>query len=175
MCTQQNHTLAHYYRYLIYKEKGDRVAFIMRWNQTIGNRERSLLAVEKNKKNKNLFWDSEWQSVQGKKGGLKGGSINSLKQKTARQKVGLVYGKIIGLNNASHNLKTILSKKTIWIYSLKNEPSKQITITPQKSFSDLIDILSIYSNQKISKSSFYKVIHGERRQLYGWSLFFIFL
>jgi hypothetical protein len=147
----------------------------MRWNQTIGNRERSLLAVEKNKKNKNLFWDSEWQSVQGKKGGLKGGSINSLKQKKARQKVGLVYGKIIGLNNASHNLKTILSKTTIWIYSLKNEPSKQITITPQNSFSDLIDILSTYSNQKISKSSFYKVIHGERRQLYGWSLFFIFL
>ncbi len=175
LCTQKNHTLAHYYRYLSYKEKGDFIAFTMRWNQKIGTKERSLLAVEKNKKLKNLFWDSEWQSDQGKKGGIKGGIKNTKKQRQARQNVGLVYGKRVGLNNASQNLKKCLSKTTIWIYSLKNEPSKQITISPQNSFSDLIDILSIYSNQKISKSSFHKVIHGERRQLYGWSLFFIFL
>jgi hypothetical protein len=31
----------------------------MRWNQKIGSKERSLLAVEKNKKNKILFWDKE--------------------------------------------------------------------------------------------------------------------
>ena len=104
LCTQKHHTLAHYYRYLVYRENGDLVAFKMRWNQKIGIKERSLLAVEKNKELKNLFWDSKWQSVQGCKGGLKGGSINSLKQKTARQKVGLIYGKKVGLNNASKNL-----------------------------------------------------------------------
>ena len=27
MCTSKNHTLAHYYRYLVYKEKGDLIAF----------------------------------------------------------------------------------------------------------------------------------------------------
>lgn len=41
----------------------------MRWNQKIGLKERSLLAVEKHKKLKKLFWDPKWQSTQGKKGG----------------------------------------------------------------------------------------------------------
>ena len=76
LCTSKNHTLAHYYRYLVYKQKGDLVAFKMRWNQKIGSTERSLLAVEKNKKLKNLFWNKEWQSNQGKKS-----SINQKKNK----------------------------------------------------------------------------------------------
>ena len=48
----------------------------MRWNQKIGSTERSLLAVEKNKKLKNLFWNKEWQSNQGEKS-----SINQKKNK----------------------------------------------------------------------------------------------
>lgn len=175
LCTFTNHTLAHYYRYLIFKEKGDLVAFKMRWNQKCGSRERALLAVEKNKELKKIFWNSKWQSEQGKKGGKIGGSKNTIIQYEARKKIGLKYGKTVGLNNASQNLKTALSKKTIWIYSVKNEPPKIIMISPQKSFSDLINILCNYSNKKISKSSFYKVIHGERRQLYGWSLYFIYI
>jgi hypothetical protein len=36
LCTTKNHTLAHYYRYLAFRQKGDYIAFIMRWNQKIG-------------------------------------------------------------------------------------------------------------------------------------------
>ena len=50
----------------------------MRWNQKIGSTERSLLAVEQNKKLKNLFWDSSWQSKQGKKSGRISGQKNAL-------------------------------------------------------------------------------------------------
>jgi hypothetical protein len=32
LCTSKNHTLAHYYRHLIYHEKGDYVAYQMRLN-----------------------------------------------------------------------------------------------------------------------------------------------
>lgn len=67
LCTPKEHTLAHYYRYLAYGQKGDYVAFTMRWKQKMGLQERCLLAVEKNKRLKNLFWDSIWQSKQGKK------------------------------------------------------------------------------------------------------------
>ena len=79
----------------------------MRWNQKIGSTQRALLAVQKNKKQKNTFWntkwqseqakkinikvqvnkflfsDSNWQSVQAKKAGLK----NTEKQKKASKKV----------------------------------------------------------------------------------------
>lgn len=32
LCTSKNHTLAHYYRHLIYREKGDYVAYSLRLN-----------------------------------------------------------------------------------------------------------------------------------------------
>ena len=54
------------------------MAFTMRRNQKIGKIERALLAVEKNKQLKNGFWNSEWQALQGKKGGKVSGRKNSL-------------------------------------------------------------------------------------------------
>lgn len=71
LCSRQNHTLAHYYRYLALGQRGDFVSFTMRWNQRVGLKERTQLAVEKNKQLKNTFWNSNWQSMQGQKGGKK--------------------------------------------------------------------------------------------------------
>lgn len=115
-CTQANHTLAHYYRFLAYGEKGDRVAYRMRKNQSINSRERALLAVEKNKRLALGFWNSEFQSKQGKKGGKVGGLQNTIKQKAARQKVGLKYGAKTGSQNQSLRLKKSLSKQRLWFY-----------------------------------------------------------
>jgi hypothetical protein len=78
LCTRKNHTLAHYYGYLTYQQRGDFVAFTMRWNQKLGVSERIKLAVESNKRLKNTFWNSDWQSIQGKKGGKKSGKQNAL-------------------------------------------------------------------------------------------------
>lgn len=55
LCNQKNHTLAHYYRYLAFKQKGDYIAFTMRWNQKIGLQERSSLGIQKMKQNKISF------------------------------------------------------------------------------------------------------------------------
>lgn len=78
LCSAKNHTLAHYYRYLAYGQRGDFVVFTMRRNQKIEKIERALLAVEKNKQFKNGFWNSEWQALQGKKGGKVSGRKNGL-------------------------------------------------------------------------------------------------
>ena len=86
LCSSKNHTLAHYYRFLAFGQRGDYVAFSMRWNQKMGLTERVQFAIAKNKQLKNTFWNSEWQSMQGHKGGVKGGSKNSVHQKKARQK-----------------------------------------------------------------------------------------
>lgn len=66
----------------------------------------------------------------------------------------------------------MLSKETVWIYQSTNT-TFDLSIKPQKSFSDLIDILQSYTPITIRKQSFYKVIHGTRPQMYGWRLFFI--
>lgn len=175
VCTPKNHTLAHYYHYLAYGQKGDFVAFTMRWNQKIGVNERVQLAVEKNKQLNNTFWNSEWQSIQGKKGGLKGGLKNSIKQKKARQTTGKKYGPKTGKTNASENLKYMLSKEITWIYSTKKDQKLQkLTIKPQPSLANVIAILNQYGAQKIKNpTSFYKLVHGKRKKLYGWSIFFV--
>jgi hypothetical protein len=52
LCTAQNHTLAHYYRFLTYAELGDKVYFQMRKHRQLSAFDRSRLGIEKMKKNK---------------------------------------------------------------------------------------------------------------------------
>nr|AOC61646.1 putative H-N-H homing endonuclease [Gloeotilopsis planctonica] len=176
-CSPENHTLAHFYRYLVYGEQGDWVCYQMRKNQKTTLRERSLLAVEKQKKLQINFWSSKWQSRQGKKGGKIGGIKDTSKQFAARQKVGLTFGSQGGLKNQSNFMKKALSRQTVWLYKWESF-SFFLVIKPQPSFSKLIDILQVNTPNKtvkILKSSFYKVFDGQRRQMYGWQLWFIFL
>ena len=88
-CTPEDHTKAYFYRFLVYRQKGDRVAYRMRKNQTVTGRERSLLAVAQNKKKRNLFWHPFWQREQGKKRGKKAGSLNTSEQNKQQRQLGL--------------------------------------------------------------------------------------
>jgi hypothetical protein len=172
LCTSKNHTLAHYYRYLAYGQKGDFIAFTMRWRQKIGQTERTKLAVAKNKLLRKGFFDPEWQRQQGKKGGKV--KKNSLKLFEARRKIGKLYGRKTGLKNQSSKLKTFLSKTSIWVYK-KNNVKKTVIILPKESFIEFIFLLEKISGEKITKSSFYRIVYGERKTLYGWSLVFLSL
>jgi hypothetical protein len=115
LCTPENHVLAHYYRYLAYRQKGDLIAFTMRQNQKISSRARALLGVEVHKKNKTGFFSSTWQAKQGKKGGKKTGRNNGV---LARQ------GKI---------MRKTLKRTTYWecfdpISNLKSQKNSQIKL-----------------------------------------------
>lgn len=128
---------------------------------------RALLSVEVNRKLKNKFWNSEWQSIQGQKGGIKGGRFNSIKQFKARQQVGFRYG--FGLNTENHKkarqrgglkntrkqkigrskggisqqrpeLKKLLSKKTIGEHK-KNGKTVKIVVLPQESVVQILNCL----------------------------------
>ena len=59
LCSLKNHTLTDYYRYLSYEQLGDKVAYQIRWNQQLGTKQQSLLAVKTNKQKGNIFWNSE--------------------------------------------------------------------------------------------------------------------
>jgi hypothetical protein len=196
LCTQKNHTLAHYYRYLVYRQKGDLVAFKMRWNQKLGSSERALLSVEVNRKLKNKFWNSEWQSQQGKKGGYKGGIKNTQKQSEARKKVGLHYG--FGLNTENHKkarqrgglknsnkqkiarykvgiskqtpeLKKFLCKETIWEYKTPEKIVK-ICVPPQKSVVEIINFLKKeipnLKNLKNANMNIYNIVNGRTSKMF---------
>ncbi len=102
LCTSKNHILANYYRYLAYGELGDKVCFQMRQNIKMSTKQRSLLGVNKLKKNKICFFDSKWQSIQGSK-----------KKKVPKTIKQIKFCKEIGLSNKKQTLKIFLTKKTI--------------------------------------------------------------
>lgn len=100
ICTSKNHTLAHYYRYLVYKKLGDKVAYTMRNGSTMSSKDRSLLGVQKMKKEKINFFNSDWQSLQGSK-------PKNVK-KTKKQ---IESCKKTGFNNKKRNFKNTFNKK----------------------------------------------------------------
>ena len=190
-CSCREHTLAHYYRYLAYGQKGDFVAFTMRWNQKVGSYERALLSVEVNRKQKNTFWNSQWQSLQGKKGGIKEGSVNRFKQYKARQKVGLCYGFALntenqkkarqrgGLKNSIKQkigrskggilkqrpkLKKFLSKKKVWEHKKKGKTVK-IIVPPQESVVKILNLKKKIPNLNHCKNAYMNIcniINGQK-------------
>nr|AOC61644.1 putative H-N-H homing endonuclease [Gloeotilopsis planctonica] len=163
-CTPQNHVLAHYYRYLAYRQKGDLVAFTMRQNQKINSRTRALLGVEIHKKNKTNFYNSAWQAEQGKKGGKKTGRNNGL------------------LTRQGEVMRETLKRTTYWdcFYSISNQNQflvqkkiffSALPIKPQKTFTDLVNFLRLVSPTEIKDvSSLAKVARGQRLSSYGWQL-----
>lgn len=194
ICTAKNHTLAHYYRFLIYKELGDYVAYKMRLKQKLGASERGLLAGKTNKKLKNTFWNSKWQSKQVQKGGYKGGAKNTLNQMKARKIVGNTYG--FGLNTDKHkkarqmgglknsikqqmarsksgklkqslHLKKFLSKTTVWEY--KNEKTIfKIEVPSQESVVKIIELLKKQTAdlETVNNANFYNLINGRTSKIY---------
>nr|QXI88207.1 hypothetical protein [Ulva intestinalis] len=178
LCTSKNHTLAHYYRYLAFRQKGDLVAFKMRWNQKVGLKERSLLAVEKNKKLKQLFWDPNWQSTQGKKGGAVSGQKNALlycqsyiMRETIRN---FTYWEFTYNNqddkNKFLNNKSLIKDNNIFIHEYNNK-FIVLKMKPQKTFTQLTNILN-KTNLCLIKdvSSFSKIARGKRKKYYNWQL-----
>jgi hypothetical protein len=178
LCTSKNHTLAHYYRYLVYKERGDKVAYIMRWNQKRGSTERSLLAVEKNKNNKNLFWNSEWQSNQGKKGGKISGQKNALLYRQGyimKETIKRFTYWEFTYNNQDDKIKflnnhKLIKAKNIYIHEYNNK-FVILKIEPQITYTKLTSILNNTNLCPIKDvSSFAKIARGQRKKYYNWQL-----
>lgn len=119
-CSAKNHTLAHLYRFLVYRDRGDWVPYVMRKGQKMSPRERALLGTEKGiaelKRLGKCFFSPKWQSEQGKKGG----SQKSPKQTHARSQMGLKHGRQNGILNQSFTLKKTLGNETVWLYESQN-------------------------------------------------------
>ena len=178
ICTAKNHTLAHYYRYLTFKQVGDLVAFKMRWNQTIRTQERALLGVEQHKKSKKLFWDPKWQSVQGKKGGKISGQKNGLlyrqgyiMKETIRR---YTYWQFTYLNQYDNikflDNKKLIEKNGIFIIESNNK-FVILKLKPQIIFTKLTCSLNSINLCSIKDvSSFAKIARGQRKTYYNWEL-----
>ena len=113
-----HHAIAHWLRWKLFNKSADYLAFIFKRsvNPEI-QRLKAQMQQEKNKESGKLFFNSEFQSKQGKKGGAKGGSANTQKQFEARSRVGKKYGSAVGMLNQSEALQDFLQKYTIWEFT----------------------------------------------------------
>lgn len=165
--------LLHYYRFYAYGKKGDRLAYLFRLSDTEErSRLRSEMVVENHKKAKRLFWNLEWQREQGLKGGSKGGLANTEKQFLGRQAVGKSYCVRVGKANQSESLKQKIKHLIRWKY--RDSLTGECTVFETKQSETAIEIinqLNCFKPSSIRKpSSFMKLFHGQRPQMYGWSI-----
>lgn len=170
LLTPEDHMLAHFLRYLEYGKNQDASVVIFRcgYNEE-ARRVVQETALKKMKEEKKGRWDPTAQSERGKKGGLKGGSANTQAQFEVRQSLGKKYGQQTGLRNQSKTLQEILQHKLEWVH--KTRPNQKFVTNPSKSAQEIIDQLEKYVPEQIQNSTtFYKVFHGERNGMYGWTL-----
>lgn len=164
----EDHTKAHYLRYEQYGEKGDRLAYLLREKMT--NKAAIIwreLGIATRKKKKIGFWDSEWQRVQGKKGGPKGGKANTALQFAARSKVGKTFGSQVGKSRQKDKLRQALTHTMIWCH----KTGIVVEIPSQETWQMVTNKLNEVVPDAIRNStSLIKVLYGERKQMYGWSL-----
>ena len=164
----EDHVALHFYRYQAFGERGDRMAYLMRLQDSNERaKQRAQLAVLVNKERKNGVFNPDWQRVQGLKGGKVGGKMNTLEQQRARSRVGTMFGRIVGLSNQSTSLKERLRHRLHWVYK---DGTKLIT-NPATSVQEIIDQLNQWRPGSIRKPPpFYKVVHGSKKKMYGWTL-----
>nr|YP_009491939.1 putative site-specific DNA endonuclease [Pediastrum angulosum]AWI68129.1 putative site-specific DNA endonuclease [Pediastrum angulosum] len=179
---KSEHILAHLLRFLETGDTNDLVAYIFRrYSKYVDLTFQGKKARELDKILGLGFFNSEFQSLQGKKGGKKGGSANTLKQFQERSKVGSKFGRSVGLANQSSNLKDRLSYYHVWIH--RNYPQIQIITEPKRAALDVLRELVLkcqelgLPKEVIPKPSeagkggfFYSFMKGKKPSYYGWSV-----
>lgn len=180
--TPRQHVLTHLLRYLEIGQSGDFLAYVLR-NATkdVDMSSHGKRMAEYYRQNQLFFFNSEFQSAQGKKGGSKGGSANTQLQWEARSKVGKTWGPVVGLSNQSNDLKTALSHIMVFRHE---EENVEVLIPPCKSAVELFDYLhnevaslgkeDLFSKERSQKvkggGAMYNLIRGKKKKIYGWSI-----
>jgi|APGre2960657404_1045060.scaffolds.fasta_scaffold20780_2 hypothetical protein len=200
----KDHMVAHWILWKVTGSEKDLQAYVFRVSTS---EEREAIRVQKcqayierMRESKALFFDSAFQSEQGKKGGPKGGAANTDAQFAARQKVGKTWGPIIGALNKGERKKEFSEKYSIWHFlghqniggdfqgkNQRNRPSPSATsvefyllVEPKPNYITVMDVLDQFCPGSMppisipagnnSRSTMYKLVNEDKR-IYGWKLY----
>jgi hypothetical protein len=167
----EDHVLLHQYRWITYDEKGDYLMFKGRLNDTQEFRKvMNERRIEVTRERGNGFWDTELQSILGKRGGSKGGSANTEEQFKARQRVGLAHGKSVGVSRQNPVTKATLSHWMMWEHELTGSH----LVPPQETVAELQQVLSNLGDRSV-KCNIAGVVKGTKKKLHGWKLKFVYM
>lgn len=180
--TPRQHALVHLFRYLEFGDENDLRAYILRTaTLDVDLSSHGKRMAEYNRQVGNTFWNSEFQSEQGKKGGQKGGSANTPLQQEARSRVGTKWGPIVGLKNQSQALRDVLLQIMVFYHEGENV---KVEIPVCKTAAEVFDCLNsklvvlgkehLFSKEMAKKAKgggpMYGLIRGSKKRIYGWSI-----
>lgn len=168
LLTSDFHTFAHILHFQNFGYRGDYFSLNLRLCRTdnhakiIGQQN-----AEANRKNKIGFFNSDFQSQQGKKGGIIGGLKKSEKQQTARSKLGKKFGQKVGLTKQTEKSKSFLTKELIF----QHDSGIIVNILPNSLVS--IQQINFLLNKTVAGSVTStnvpnRLLNGERKKLSGW-------
>lgn len=181
LLTPRQHILVHLLRYLELGKKQDFAAYILRKaSKDVDLSSHGKRMAEFNKQDQTTFWDPQFQSEQGKKGGKKGGSAKTPLQQKARSEVGTKWGPIVGMSNQSDHLKYVLSH--VMVFSHKE--GVQVVVPVCKTASAVFDYVHnemvalgkehLFSKELVKKAKgggpMYGLIRGKKKKIHGWSI-----
>lgn len=186
LLTVKEHVIAHWLRWKVLGKYQDYSAFLFRIGDTEEalelRRQAVIDARERDRINKRGFFNKEFQRDMGTRGGPTGGAQNTEAQFSARQSVGLKYGRATGLGNQSEALREFVANFTIWAYSAKAATKKRFSVairddeqfylvSPKEAFVDITKVLNTFvPNSVTTPAAMHKLVHGERSQMYGWRI-----
>ncbi len=184
--TVKERVIAHWLRYKIFNKPQDLCAYLFRVGDTINSikirNELVSQARERDRIEKRYFFDSDFQTEMGKRGGKKGGSAGSYAQFSARQRVGLQYGRKTGIKNQNETLKEFLANWSIWAFSenafstsrVKNRGKElHVLISPKKSFVEVFHTLKTFvpfSLEGKNPATMHKLVDNKRKNMFGWRI-----
>lgn len=184
--TVKEHVIAHWLRYKVFSKPEDLCAYLFRVGDTINSikirNELVSQARERDRIEKRYFFDSDFQTEMGKRGGKKGGSAGSDAQFSARQRVGLQYGRKTGIKNQNETLKEFLANWSIWAFSenafstsrVKDRGKElHVLISPKKSFVEVFHALKTFvpfSLEGKNPATMHKLVYNERKNMFGWRI-----
>ncbi len=182
--TVKEHVIAHWLRYKVFNKPQDLCAYLFRVGDTINSimkrNELVSQAREKDRIEKRYFFNSDFQTEMGKRGGP--GSAGSDAQFLARQKVGLEYGRKTGIKNQNETLKKFVANWSIWAFSenafstsrVKDRGKElHVLISPKKSFVEVFQALKTFvpfSLEGKNPAPMHKLVYNERKNMFGWRI-----
>jgi len=179
--TFDEHVTAHGIRWLVLGKPEDGAAYTLRKGY---NEEARRLLVQqaraRDKAERKGRFNSEYQREMGKRSAMKSRQRGKTEgQIAAMQTLGLQYGRQTGMSNQSESTKELLTFVSLWSYknNAANDTNETyVFVSPKEGIIDVFRTLDKFFpgtlpvNNPKQNSTFYKLFHGERKQMFGWRI-----
>lgn len=177
--TVKDHVFAHWLRWKVLNKTGDLIAYTFRVGDTdaklAAQRQAVIEARERDKVENKGFYNSDFQTEMGLRGGYRGGSANTEEQFLARQNVGRLYGRVTGRMNQGSRLRDFLSRYSLWAFQPdRRKPDERFyLLSPEETFTDMageLNKLEPNSINMLAVATMHSLVYGTRKRKYGWRI-----